>query len=147
MKGTTVRTLAALALAVAMLASTPAAAFAQTETPEPWVTVMVDGTGPFSQGDTITVSGTVRDALTPPSGISIRIHLSPEGDESTAIPAPQGQTVPAFVKIEQVNPSEITNNSFSKEIKVGGPSWTRTGDYIVAASYGSYDAQATFNYI
>ena len=113
----------------------------------PWISVTVGDAGPFSHGNTITVSGTVRETLDPPYGITISIHLPPEGDEATTIPAPQGHRAPALVKIGQVNPSEITDNSFSKTIKVGGPSWTRMGDYIIAAQYGSYNAQATFNYI
>ena len=142
------RTLAALALAVAMLASTPAAAFAQTE---PRLAVMVDGTGPFSQGDTITVSGTVRDLLDPFPGITLQIRLSPDPDpdsnEAAVFPAPTGQVLPAFLKAAQISNDDFTDKSFSVDIRVGGPTWTRSGDYIVAATYGPYDAYATFNYI
>jgi len=113
----------------------------------PRISVAVEGAGPFSQGNTITVSGAVREILDPPSAITIGIHLAPEGDEAAAVPAPKGQRAPALVKVEQIGPSEITDNSFSKAIKVGGPSWTRMGDYIIAAQYGSYNAQARFNYI
>lgn len=97
-------------------------AFGQTNI----VTVTTDKTV-YSDGDQMTISGTVGSQLNVPISIVIR-------DPSNNI-----------VLIGQVSPSQ---NSYSTIVTTGGNLWTATGTYEIDVTYGSKDntAKTTFQF-
>lgn len=99
-------------------------AFAQTNTPTP-ITVTIDKST-YSDGDQMTISGTVSAQLNIPISIVIR-------DPSQNI-----------VLLGQVSPN--SDNTYSTIVTAGGILWTASGTYEVDVTYGSKDntAKTTF---
>jgi hypothetical protein len=104
-------------------------AFAQTTTTNPSssITVMTDKPT-YSDGDQITLSGTVSAQLNVPISIVVR-------DPSQNL-----------VELGQV--SVNTDNTYSTQMTAGGRLWTATGTYEVDVTYGSKDntAKTTFEF-
>ena len=81
----------------------------------------------YQQGDIIEVSGSVDVSSDPYQAFDVTLKIT----------APNGN----LISIEQTTPND--DGSYSKSIQ-SGESWKYEGDYTVIASYGSYNASASF---
>jgi predicted secreted protein with PEFG-CTERM motif len=102
-------------------------AFGQTPTPSSPITVTTDKST-YSNGDQITISGTVSSKLSVPISIIIK--------DPSQNPVEIGQVA--------VN----ADNTYSTQMVAGGRLWTATGTYEVDVTYGSAatTAKTTFAY-
>src|SRR5579863_7388582 len=101
-------------------------AFAQTSTQAP-IAVTIDKST-YSDGDQITISGTVSTQLNVPISIVVR-------DPSQNI-----------VLLGQVSPN--SDNLYSTTVTAGGSLWTAAGTYEIDVTYGNKDntAKTTFTF-
>ncbi|MGI0069857.1 MAG: hypothetical protein ACREAN_06340, partial [Nitrosopumilaceae archaeon] len=86
--------------------------FGQTPNPSSLITVMTDKSS-YSDGDQMTISGTVSSQLSVPISIIIK-----------------DPTQNRVVEIAQVSVN-LDNNTYSTQVVAGGGLWTTTGTYEV----------------
>ncbi len=120
------KTSAITALILTLIISSAIPAFGQTSSSLP-ITVMTDKSS-YSDGDQITISGTVSSQLNVPVSIVIK---GPSQNPVT---------------IGQVTVN--SDNTYSTQVTAGGKLWTATGTYEVDVTYGSKDntAKTTFEF-
>jgi len=114
-----------LTLSAILIASIGVApAFAQIDVP---IVVKTDKTS-YSDGDTITISGEVRDLIGQAIGLKV---IAPNGN---------------IITIAQLDVGD--DKMFSIEIAAGGPLWKSIGEYTVLVQYGSASrtAETTFSF-
>jgi len=101
-----------------------APAFAQVQEP---IVVTTDSPS-YSDGDTITISGEVKDLIGQAVGLRV---VAPNGN---------------IVTIAQLDVGD--DKMFSIEITAGGPLWKSTGEYTIFVLYGSQSrtAETTFSF-
>ncbi|MGI0072523.1 MAG: hypothetical protein ACREA3_01775 [Nitrosotalea sp.] len=101
--------------------------FGQTPNPSSLITVMTDKSS-YSDGDQMTISGTVSSQLNVPISIIIK--------DPTQNPVEIGQV------------SVNSDNTYSTQVTTGGRLWTTTGTYEVDVTYGSATniAKTTFEF-
>lgn len=114
-------------IAVILLTVSFLSAMAQTPSGTVPITVTTDKSS-YSDGDKITISGTVTDQLNVPISIVIK-------DSSKHV-----------VLIGQISPG--ADNTYSTQVTAGGSLWTSTGQYEIDVTYASKDrtANTTFQF-
>ena len=90
------------------------------------MTVKTDKTS-YSDGDKITISGTVRDSIIGTAAVTIKIR-SPNNN------------------IVMIGQAPLSDNSFSITFTTGGNLWQDSGKYEVDARTGNKDAVTTFQF-
>ena len=102
-------------------------AFGQTSNPSSSITVLTDRSS-YSDGDQMTISGTVNTQLNVPISIIVK--------DPSQNP----------VEIGQVSPTP--NNTYSTQLTTGGRLWAATGVYEIDVTYGSAanTAKTTFEF-
>jgi len=114
-----------LTLSAILIASIGVApAYAQIDVP---IVVTTDKSS-YSEGETITISGEVRDLIGQAVGLKV---VAPNGN---------------IVTIDQLTVGD--DKTFSTQIPAGGPIWTSSGEYTVIVQYGSVSrtAETTFSF-
>ena len=101
--------------------------FGQTTNPSSSITVMTDKSS-YSDGDQMTISGTVNTQLNVPISIIVK--------DPSQNPVEIGQV------------SATPNNTYSTQLTAGGRLWAATGTYEIDVTYGSAanTAKTTFEF-
>lgn len=116
-------------LAIVILASTSSLAFADSHNIPP-ISFSVNAEL-YEEGDTITISGTIKDVDPDLLGAVVAQIISPTGNR---------------VGFSQAM-VDVSSGEFRLDITAGGPLWADSGDYTVLLTYNADHADATISYI
>ncbi|MYB30332.1 MAG: hypothetical protein F4Y18_04775, partial [Cenarchaeum sp. SB0663_bin_5] len=116
-------------LAIMILTGASSLAFADNHNIPP-ITFSVNAET-YEEGDTITISGTIKDVDSELLGAVVAQIISPTGNRVGF-----SQTV-----------VDVNSGDFRLDITAGGPLWSNSGDYTILLTYNANDVETTISYV
>lgn len=116
-------------LAIMILTGASSLAFADNHNIPPITFSVNDET--YEEGDTITISGTIKDVDSELLGAVVAQIISPTGNRVGF-----SQTV-----------VDVNSGDFRLDMTAGGPLWSNSGDYTILLTYNANDAETTISYV